>query len=147
MLWHPISFEGTNICPISEFRTVIIFVIAVELAHNGSWMKHEFAFVRKLLSSFVSAGSHEDKMGPTNETISECKREENWNFTEYIPPEYFLFSLQDLRFSQPCRPSFQSLAIWHFPEGWSSIVGMRIRTRIVAYYSGFLRNVEFNVSL
>jgi hypothetical protein len=67
VLCNPICFEGTDVCPISEFRTVIIFVIAVEIAHNGSWMNHNSLLLENF-SSFVSAGSHEDKMDPSNET-------------------------------------------------------------------------------
>lgn len=67
MLCHPICFEGTDVCPISEFRTVIIFVITVELAHNGSWMNRNSLLLENF-SSLVSASSHEDKMDPSNET-------------------------------------------------------------------------------
>jgi len=90
----------------------------------------------------VSAGSHEDKSDATNET----------RFRVHTGGELKIFRQKISHFL--CKISgsysraggaFGLLEYDNFPRGRSSFVGIQIR--IPEYYSGFLRNVEFNVSL
>lgn len=90
----------------------------------------------------MSAGSYEDKMDPKNETRFRVQtRGELKIFRQKI--SYFLCKISGSH--SRAGGALGLLEYDNFPGGRSSFVGIHIR--IPEYYSRFLLNVEFNVSL